>query len=399
MSLEGRLEDLGLPDIFQIINLSKRSGVLTLIKKDGMGRVVFNQGNVVYASSDNRNRFGYTLLQKELISRADLERALSYQKLRSSKKPIGTILVEMGAIAEKELEGQLQTHILDVVRDLLTWTTGAFQFQLAKFAEDGVLMRTGISPEFLLLEGARLEDEADHTAGLDSAFADEGHSFTSGSEATVLDESTPMTPPPLDPTLKLADLGSEDGPPEGAAGSESVRVRKDLALLPAMIEELSGRPSGYDVILMMLRFASELMNRAVMFLVREETIVGCGQFGVVVAAGSADEQVRSIAIPFGTSSSCREVMEKRLTLKGTWSDPAWDREVLGRLGGGQPIERFMAPVVSGGCVVALLYGDNLPSRDPIGDTDGLEAFIRVAGAALAQTLPLQPLPTRSSGAF
>jgi hypothetical protein len=92
-------------------------------------------------------------------------------------------------------------------------------------------------------------------------------------------------------------------------------------------------------------------------------------------------------------------MEKRLTLKGTWSDPVWDREVLDRLGGGQPIERFMAPVVSGSCVVALLYGDNLPSRDPIGDTDGLEAFIRVAGAALAQTLPLQALPTRSSGTF
>jgi len=104
MSLEGRLEDLGLPDIFQIINLSKRSGILTLIKKDGMGRIVFNQGNVVYASSDGKSRFGYTLLQKGLITRQDLERALAFQKARSTKKPIGTILVETGAVGREALE-------------------------------------------------------------------------------------------------------------------------------------------------------------------------------------------------------------------------------------------------------------------------------------------------------
>lgn len=393
MSLEGRLEDLGLPDIFQIINLSKRSGVLTLIKKDGMGRVVFNQGNVVYASSDAKSRFGYILLQKDLISRVDLERALSIQKARSSKKPIGTILVEIGSIGRDSLEAELRTHILDVIRDLLTWTTGTFQFNLGKFAEEGVLMKGGISAEFLLLEGARLEDEGDSAAGLDSAFTE--HRGDDDSPAS-LDESTPMTHPVVaDEGRALQDLVSDDGTAPFAESSPG--SRKDLALLPAMIEELSGVVSGQDIILMLLRFAGELMNRAVMFVIRGAVVSGWGQLGVTVAEGSADEQIRAIAVPLSDASSFRAVIETRQCVRAAWPDLPGNRQVIDRLGGEWPAESFLAPVISNGRVVALLYGDNLPGRDPIGNTGGLEAFIQVAGAALSTTVLQQQLQKNQSG--
>lgn len=394
MSLEGRLEDLGLPDIFQIINLSKRSGVLTLIKKDGMGRIVFNQGNVVYASSDAKSRFGYTLLQKNLISRTDLERALGVQKARSKKTPLGTLLVEIGAIAQDLLEVELRAHILDVVRELLTWTTGTFQFNLGKFVDEGVLMRTGISAEFLLLEGARLDDEADPPPGLDSAFIEHDRSPDPAAE---LDESTPMTHPVNagDETLALRELISEDDsplPPEAERGS-----RKDLALLPAMIEELSGPVSGHDVILMMLRFAGELMNRAVMFVVRGATVTGWGQLGVSASDGSADERIRAIAVPLIEASAFREVIEKRQSMKGLWPEVPGNRQVIDRLGGEWPSESLLIPVVSNDRVVALLYGDNASDRMPIGDTEGLEAFIRVAGVALSKTPLQQQLQKSQSG--
>lgn len=395
MSLEGRLEDLGLPDIFQIINLSKRSGVLTIIKKDGMGRIVFNEGNVVYASSDGKNRFGYTLLQKGFISRKDLEKALTFQKVRSSKKPLGTILVEMGAVAKEDLEGQLKGHIVDVVRDLLTWATGTFHFNLGKFSEEDVIMRRGISAEYLLLEGARLEDEADHTSGLDAAFAEDNRMPDQAAALEDYDESTPMNPPLPDLGEELTGLVSEDG--AEASAVDGGHSRKDLALLPAMIEELSGALPAHDIILMMLRFAGELMNRAVMFLVRGDALVGWGQFGVVVSDGSADERVRAVTVPLSEASSYREAVESRLRFKGAWPDGTWNRYVIDLLGGDWPAESFLAPVESNGHVVALLYGDNLPSRNPIGETDGLEAFIRVAGGALNKSLLHQQVQGKPSG--
>jgi hypothetical protein len=254
-------------------------------------------------------------------------------------------------------------------------------------------MRSGISTEFLLLEGARLEDEAGHATGLDSAFAE--HNGASA-QAEAVDESTPMSPPQPDLKETLTGLMPDDGAP-GASSDDAPPSRKDLALLPSMIEELSGPVSGHDVILMMLRFASEMMNRAVMFLVRGDTAVGWGQFGVVVSEGSADEQVRSIAVPLKEASSCRDVLDKRQCLKGAWPDMVWNRYVIDRLGSEWPAESFLAPVVSNERVVALLYGDNLPSRDPIGMTDGLEAFLRVAGAALSKTLLQQQFQKQRLG--
>ena len=79
MSLEGRIEDLGLADIFQIVGLSRRSGVLTIIRKEGSGRLVFSEGKVVYASSDQSSRLGSNLVGKNIISNEDLEKGLRFQ--------------------------------------------------------------------------------------------------------------------------------------------------------------------------------------------------------------------------------------------------------------------------------------------------------------------------------
>src|ERR1700674_2797210 len=106
MSLEGRLEDLNLPDIFQIVSLSKRSGVLVVIRKEGTGRLVFNQGQVLYASSDNKSRLGYTLVRKGIITNEDLGNALQTQKAKRPKKPLGTILVEMDVLSPEVLENE-----------------------------------------------------------------------------------------------------------------------------------------------------------------------------------------------------------------------------------------------------------------------------------------------------
>ena len=51
MSLLGRLEDLSLTDIIQIVYLSRRTGVLEIINDAGRHTVLFRQGLVVNAAS------------------------------------------------------------------------------------------------------------------------------------------------------------------------------------------------------------------------------------------------------------------------------------------------------------------------------------------------------------
>ncbi|NIQ09661.1 MAG: hypothetical protein GWO23_08255, partial [Gammaproteobacteria bacterium] len=69
-----------------------------------------------------------------------------------------------------------------------------------------------------------------------------------------------------------------------------------------MLQELNNPTLGGGIILLVLRFASELMNRAVIFFVKGDEIVGLGQFGLKDADENADEHVRQIKIPAAAES-------------------------------------------------------------------------------------------------
>ncbi|MEK6576507.1 MAG: DUF4388 domain-containing protein, partial [Nitrospirota bacterium] len=332
MSLEGRLEDLGLPDIFQIIGLSKRSGALSIVRQEGTGRLVFSMGQVVYASSDNKSRLGYTLVKKGLISNKDLENALRTQKLKGVKKPIGTILLDAGAIDRNTLEKEIKNHVVEVVRDLMTWESGSFHFELGDLVEGDVALKSGINPEFLLLEGARITDEEEREKGK----ADEVKAQTrviKEKEMSGITATEPVTAPSQTKPL-----------PQG---------RKDLVLLTSMIAELSGPSTSSEITLLILRFASELMNRAVLFLVKKEYIVGLGQFGIVFREGSADVRIRDVKIPLNEESLLRDVIEKKTTFKGQLPSGGWNDYLVEQLECERPLEVFVSPLISDGKVIGL----------------------------------------------
>jgi hypothetical protein len=395
MSLEGRLEDLGLSDIFQIISLSKRSGVLTLIRKEGTGRLVFNQGQVIYATSDTRNRLGYTLVKKGIVTNDDLEYALRVQKGRGSMKPIGTLLVEMGALNQESLEREIREHIIFIVKDLLSWNTGSFHFELGPATEEEVVLRQGLNTEFLLLEGARLQDEEQKTKAEPPA----PRSIPAAAASKVPEEleMTQAAPPrpsvdSTPPAKRSSTASSKGGPvaepvsPPADLSAGPVVHRKDLTLLTSMIAELSGPSTSSEITLLVLRFASEIMNRAVILLVRKDDIVGLGQFGLVLPEGSPQERVRSISIPLSDSSVFREVVEKKAIYKSQLPQSKWHQYFVDQLGKEWPAEIFVAPLICEGRVIAILYGDNIPTKEKIGDTEGLEAFIKVTGFAFGKAL-------------
>src|SRR5579884_465177 len=376
MSLEGRLEDLGLADIFQIISLSKRSGVLTIIRKEGTGRLVFNRGMLIFGSSDSVSRLGYTLVKKGLVTTEELEKALRLQKAGGMKLPVGAILEKTGAISKEVLEEELRNHLVEVVRDFLNWESGSFHFELGSPTANDLTLDAGLNLEFLMMEASRRQDEYERNQmeqnTLPPATENNG-SAVARSPSSPLEEmagSTDLSP-------------SSDGTPV-SNGSEKPSYRKDLALLTSMIEELSGPASGSEITLLVLRFASEVMNRAIIFLVRRDDILGLGQFGLQFKDVSADEKIREVQIPLNEPSVFRDVIEKRTSYKGILTQENWHRYFLDQIGGGWPKDVFLTPLLNGSEVIALLYGDNLPEQTPIPETEGLEAFVRVAGFAFGK---------------
>jgi len=184
--------------------------------------------------------------------------------------------------------------------------------------------------------------------------------------------------------LELGDIGDQ--------ASSTVVPSTGISLLRGMLEELSDPSLGGGVILLLLRFASGFVGRAVIFLVKELDIVGIGQFGIETGDSSADSMIRNLRIPKDEESLFTEVLESHSPVKIIPKKNQWNDYLFERIGGA-PTEVFMGPLISEGKVVAILYGDN-PDSNSIRDTDSLEIFLSQAGVAMEKALLTERLKNR-----
>ena len=161
MPIEGPLRELGIHDVFQLLDLSRKTGALTVVSalRDNQGTVFFDGGAVVFASiRSNPHRLGDMLVRAGKISEADLDRARATQQKGDSRR-LGEILLEMGAVTPKELERHVRLHIEEVVFELMSWREGYFSFEERPISDAPSEASVQISTESLLMEGARRIDE------------------------------------------------------------------------------------------------------------------------------------------------------------------------------------------------------------------------------------------------
>lgn len=159
-----------------------------------------------------------------------------------------------------------------------------------------------------------------------------------------------------------------------------------VSLLRSMLEELNDPTLGGGIILLVLRFASEFMNRAVIFMSMRDEIVGLGQFGISDSGESADARVRKLRIPRDGDSILAEIIDARIPAVVRPEPTRWNRYLFDQLGEGVPESAFLGPIISEGRVIAVLYGDNLPENRPVSNTESLEIFLSQAGLAMERAL-------------
>ncbi|HEX8620324.1 MAG TPA: DUF4388 domain-containing protein [Thermoanaerobaculia bacterium] len=160
MALEGTLRDFSLADIFQLIGLQRKTGVLTLRSKEDTVTVTFLDGKVVGADSLNRrleNRLGSVLIRTGYLTQDQLNRALEIQK--ETLQRLGYVLTHYGIISAESLKEAIQLQIMQIVYRLFRWKDGDYHFSqetTIEYDRDNV---TPISAESILMEGARMIDE------------------------------------------------------------------------------------------------------------------------------------------------------------------------------------------------------------------------------------------------
>ncbi|MCK5378133.1 MAG: DUF4388 domain-containing protein [Acidobacteria bacterium] len=393
MALVGKLEDLNLTELFHMLSLFQKSGRLTLSAGDKKGVFLFKEGKIIHAANGSpRVSLGQDLLSRGLISESTLRTALDMQAADTEHRRLGTILVANGAVTEQQIERLIRERLQAITKEFLHSNTGFFSFKPEEHdpasdddqSQQDVDLPTGMNTDGFILD---LLTRLDAVQSLPDApgplDADEKPDSSSDLEQAAAEAGLSTI---LDYMVDTSKFGTQN-----AELDSDLDIAQSLAELRSLMVEIQLRSPSFtgEITLMILRFATRVVNRGVLCHVAPRGITGIGQFGLArqsESTESVDRRIRSMAIPLNEPSVFMEVFETMHSYQGRLKKSWWNDQLIRFLGGPAPTEVVIIPIIVDGLIQGLFYGDNVPHDRAIGPVHALELLMIEAGLAMEKTL-------------
>ena len=273
-ALEGRLEDLPLCDILQILQVSGKTGGLFLTHGDGRSAVVtFRNGRIVQVTgAANYQPLGERLEQRGVITRAQLDESSAYMASFPGMR-LGDALVERGALTRGLVEAEVRAMMADAVQTLVSWTEGHFEFRVGVLWSESdaasagdFLLEEGVEPQRIIVDLAERR-HADDTAPL-----------------VRRSPKTPEEQAEEEVQALLLSLNEKSAPEDAeAADPEAFRAARKFLSLSEELFSVQGRG---EMGLVLLRYASELYSDGALVHCQPAGFKVLGQFGSPLVWGA-----------------------------------------------------------------------------------------------------------------
>jgi Mrp family chromosome partitioning ATPase len=126
----GSLREFSVSDLFRLIALQRKTGLLTLTDGKDTVELFFLQGDLTdihWLNRPEEKKLGNLLLKEGLLTQQDLDLATARQ--RDTGQKLGFILINMGLLKEEHLKGPLKIHMMEGFRLILQMGGGDFTFK------------------------------------------------------------------------------------------------------------------------------------------------------------------------------------------------------------------------------------------------------------------------------
>ncbi len=333
MAIVADLYDLSAAEFLLMLSLNRKSGRLEGVNGDRKVMLAFREGSIVYAgSTEVRERLGSILVSRKLVTEEQLQAALQRHTDEGQTTLLGNILVENGAISRETLTEVVGSQFQRVVAELLSWENGQLTFLRVEIPDLGAIP---IDPRSMLID---LGFDTEH--------------------------------------LVLGGMSSlEDSHRDTRVDNDEIRTMIDeMAQLSVTLTA--------EATLEILSAAADHLDRCVLMMVGSESVYGIGGSGVEVQGVSADIVVRNCVVPKEHESIFAWVIEHRSVFRGPLVYNPCHGLFVDQLGGAKPEEVVAIPLTVNGEVVAVLYGDNAISGQPVTDVALLRELMERVGSSL-----------------
>lgn len=157
MARKGRLRDISLTQLFNLIKLARKTGALSVDSPHGTAALYFREGKIIHASLDGDGNLADLLIESALVEREHVRR-LFRGKTDFSDKELGIRLINGNVVSRKDILRTIRKHTTDVVYTTLTWEDGNFRFE-PNVRPPANRIAVPINLENLILEGKRRKQE------------------------------------------------------------------------------------------------------------------------------------------------------------------------------------------------------------------------------------------------
>lgn len=154
MALKGRLEDFGITQLLNLINLARKTGTLYLESAGRSAYLCFREGKLIYATVDGVEERLPAILQRGGVLTADHVKTIDAHMAGKSDREIAQVLITGGRITQQAVIKHVREHILSLVYQVFSWHEGTFQFEPSKLPVQDKIT-TSIALENVIMEGSR----------------------------------------------------------------------------------------------------------------------------------------------------------------------------------------------------------------------------------------------------
>jgi len=127
-SFTGSLQLFSLPDLLEFLRVGQRTGTLVCASSRGVGTIQLRRGRITAAAAVGVLTLGELLAQRTILSRPQLEEAQRLQTQNHANTPLASLLLMQKWVARDALYEALMSHVVLVLRQLMTWEAGEFSF-------------------------------------------------------------------------------------------------------------------------------------------------------------------------------------------------------------------------------------------------------------------------------
>ena len=127
---EGTLDQYGIHDLFSLLSLRKKTGLLSLSGEGEAIELFFLQGEMAdlnWPTRPDEKKLLNILTRSNLLTTEQAKLAVGRQKDTGQK--LGFVLISMGLLSREDLAGPLTIHMMEGLRAALRLKRGAFSFK------------------------------------------------------------------------------------------------------------------------------------------------------------------------------------------------------------------------------------------------------------------------------